>query len=399
MDRGRSPFSDAPMNQTNYLIFVQCSLGLEGTLLRELAAWGLTGKPQEGGVEVRGAWAELVRIVLMIRTAESVRVRMKSFIAREFGELIDSLKKLPFRAFLAQGTPVEVRVTCHKSRLWHSDAVAERVYTVLREHVGCVVATEADGERTQRVYARLDHDRVQIALDAGGPRMHRRGYRAHVERASLRETLAYAVAEAMLERLDLAGPEITLWDPFCGAGTLLLELAHLRAGRLAGEGRQPTLEHWRGHDAAGFAGHKRACALQAQETAERRSLHGLRLVGSDVSERALEAARGNARAAQLDSIEFKQGDIIEVAQTIPAGAAIVCNPPYGKRLADCDGVRSLIRLTRERPDLRPVVALVGGEAKRMIPQGWARAMDFQNGGLSVSVRVLGGVRGPSSRAT
>lgn len=372
------------MIQTSYLIFVQCSLGLEEVVARELAQWGLTGRVLAGGVELRAGWAELVRCGLMSRSAESVRVRLKAFVARDFEQLVDQLKKLPFRAHLGPGTPVEVRVSCHHSRLWHSDAVAERVYSVLTEHVGCARG-EANGQVTmQPVFVRVDHDEVQISLDAGGPRMHRRGYRMHVERASLRETLAYPVVEQLLGEL---GDATTIWDPFCGAGTLLLELLHWRAGRLPGERRSLSLETWRGHSEAQFAELKQGFAVEAAQAAQRRFPQVLSVIGSDRSRASLDAATKNATGAELGPVEWRLGDILDVATHIPAQTAIVCNPPYGKRLADCDGVKKLVQLTQLRPDLGPVVVLTGGEAKQIIPSKWPATLRFLNGGLQVSVRV------------
>jgi len=370
------------MIQTSYLIFVQCSVGLEEVVQRELARWGLVGRIFAGGVELRAGWPELVRCCLMSRAAESVRVRLKAFVARDFEHLVGQLKKLPFRAHLPPGTPVAVRVTCHQSRLWHSDAVAERVYGVLTQHVGCVRAGASERDEAQPVFVRLDHDEVQVSLDAGGPRMHRRGYRPHVERASLRETLAYAVVDQLMSEL---GDAPMIWDPFCGAGTLLLELLHLHAGRLAGEGRSLSLETWRGHDAEQLAQVKQDLLAQAAESA--RLLPPLAALGSDISSRALDAARTNADAAGLGPVEWRLGDILEVSKAVPPGTAVLCNPPYGKRLADCDGVKKLVQLCERRPDLGPIVVLAGGEAKQIIPSHWPATLRFQNGGLQVSVRV------------
>jgi len=371
------------MSTTNYRFFVQCSLGLEQVVRQELQAFGWECQEQEGGVELRGDWDQLVQCCLALRSADSVRVRLKAFLAFNFTDLVEQLKKLPFRAYFERGTAVEVRVTCHKSQLWHSDAVAERVYAVLEEHVGCVRGG-AEGE-PQTVYVRVHRDEVQVSLDAGGQKMHRRGYRPYVERASLRETLAFAVGSVVLEHKAAAS---AVWDPFCGAGTLLLELAHLQEGRLAGEGRRLALEQWRGHDAARFAELKQRTVELVAEQARVRFAQPLRLLGSDVSGSAVSAAKKNASSAQLEGLEWWEGDLVEVASQIPPGTAIVCNPPYGKRLSDCGGVRRLLQLVQSRADLRPVVALVGGEAKNLLPSSWQAPLHFQNGGLSVSTRVL-----------
>ena len=46
---------------------------------------------------------------------------------QSFPELRKKASRLTWEAFLSPGQPVALRVTCHKSKLYHSGAVAERV--------------------------------------------------------------------------------------------------------------------------------------------------------------------------------------------------------------------------------------------------------------------------------
>lgn len=374
------------MSTTTYRLFVQCSLGLETVLSQELASFGLKSESVEGGVELRVSPEELVRICLRSRAAESVRVRLRPFMAHNFGELEQQLKKLPFRAFFERATPVAVRVSCHKSKLWHSDAVAERALSVLREHVGCRTDEAAPEQQVQLVYLRLDNDEVQVSIDAGGLKMHQRGYRTLVERASLRETLAFALCSSALHLLP-QDQRVNVWDPFCGAGTIGLELAHIKSGRVPGEHLRLSLQSWRGHDDEEFA---RILVELRRELSESPQVVGGRIASiicSDRSERAVATARKNAELAGLAHLRFVTGDVLSVAEQIEAGTTIICNPPYGKRLSECEGVKRLVSLLHDRKDLRPVAILTGGAARDLIPKTWPAILRFKNGGLSVSVRT------------
>ena len=70
-----------------------------------------------------------------------MRVRLKPFRATRFAELERGLARLPWHAYLRVHAAPRISVTCHKSRLYHSDAVAARVRRVLQERLG-----SAEGE-------------------------------------------------------------------------------------------------------------------------------------------------------------------------------------------------------------------------------------------------------------
>jgi putative N6-adenine-specific DNA methylase len=61
------------------------------------------------------------------RLASRVVVRLAAFEARDFATLEKQAQRVPWEAVLAAGETAALSVTCRKSRLYHSDAVAERV--------------------------------------------------------------------------------------------------------------------------------------------------------------------------------------------------------------------------------------------------------------------------------
>ena len=75
-------------------------------------------------------------------------------------------------------------------------------------------------------------------------------------------------------------------------------------------------------------------------------------------------------------------------ETIPSGTWILSNPPYGERLEGAGLMKRLAQLLERRRDLRPVVLLVGGAAKRELPGAFRSAISTKNGGIDVALRVL-----------
>ena len=92
------------------------------------------------------------------------------------------------------------RVTCRKSRLYHSDAVAQRLAQAIEFRLGAASTYTAresgaddDGDerdREQLFVVRVVRDVCTVSVDSSGALLHLRGYRQAVAKAPLRETLA-----------------------------------------------------------------------------------------------------------------------------------------------------------------------------------------------------------------
>jgi putative N6-adenine-specific DNA methylase len=318
-------------------------------------------------------------------------MRLRAFEAHDFDQLKKELEKAPWRAYLGPGAPVQVKVVCHKSRLWHSGAVKERALEVLRDRAGLVPSTD---EGSHVVHLRVAEDEVIVSLEAAG-RLHRRGYRTRVEEASLRETLAAGLLHvAMAARQDQPGEgqgdtarggSLFLWDPFCGAGTIVLEALHMSQGAPIVRPEAPAFTRFRSHDPNEY---ERFLAEDRNRLSSPSALRGLRILGSDKSSRAIDAARGNYEEAGFAGGEFVVGDVETVAARVPSGAVVVTNPPYGKRLEHAGAVRKLLKVLAARPDLQPVIALVGGGAREALPKSAPALFRTKNGGIPVSARRL-----------
>lgn len=366
---------------TSYLFFLQCSVGLEDLLLDEVKALGFRGQKDQGGVSVRAPLDGLYRLCLRSRLTESIRFRIKEFEAEDFPALKKEVEKAPLRAYLAPGAPVRVKVVSHKSRLWHSGAVKQRVEEVLTGRCGLVLD---EGDDSHVVHVRVVENRVQLSLEAAGG-LHRRGYRSRVERASLRETLAAALVMASGARREHPGEDLFLWDPFCGAGTIVLEALHMSRGVPIERTESFAFTRFRNYDAEAYE------ALLSEERLVREPhfvAPVVQILGSDISESAVRAARGNYEEGLFVRGEFLVGDIEELVQRVPAGAMILTNPPYGKRLHRGGGVKKLLAVLEQRRDLRPCVALLGGEARSAVPKSAPALFRTKNGGIPVSARLL-----------
>src|SRR5580765_1501979 len=134
MPKSRSAFpsvSSPPSAAPRFQIFATTAPGLESIAAGELKSLGVKGRQEIGGVAIGGDLDRIYQANLWLRTASRVLVRLGEFHASTFYELVRRSKKLPWADFLPEKGAVEVRVTCRKSKLYHSDAVSERVLSAI----------------------------------------------------------------------------------------------------------------------------------------------------------------------------------------------------------------------------------------------------------------------------
>jgi 23S rRNA G2445 N2-methylase RlmL len=120
--------------------------------------------------------------------------------------------------------------------------------------------------------------------------------------------------------------------------------------------------------------------------------HKLMALGSDIDEKALDAARENARRLGVTSrVSWVHADFEAALSQVPRGAMVLTNPPYGKRVGRHDNLHDLYRrfekVLRARPDLRPVV-MACGLPKARLDLPWKRITRIENGGLKVTLMRL-----------
>ena len=341
--------------------FAVTAPGLKSLALQELTSFGFktaaqsqdSAEIEEGGVSFEGTKADLYRANLFLRTPSRVLVRLGTFGAKGFEELLKKAARLAWERYLTPGQPAALHVTCHKSRLYHSDAVAERVVAAIGDHLGkptpLLKPSEAEtADPPQLVVVRLVHDQCTISIDSSGELLHRRGYRLATAKAPLRETLASGMLLA--SGWDRKSP---LVDPFCGSGTIAIEAALLALGLAPGRNRRFAFMSFPGFDS-------RLWIKTLAESKVKPPRNLPLILASDRDAGAIDLARENAeRAGVSEAIEFSCRAVSAI-EPPPAPGWVITNPPYGVRLDP-------------KQDLRNLYAQFGNVLRRSCP-GWQVAI-------------------------
>jgi putative N6-adenine-specific DNA methylase len=319
-----------PLMKSDFQLFAVTTPGLEEVCAAELRSLGCTGVvPEPGGATFSGGLRELCLANLALRTASRVLVRIGRIHCRDFPTLFRKTRGLPWGRFLRPGTPLAVRASSHASRLVHTGRIAATVSEAVAHSLGGVIRDPARPE--QLILVRIDGDECLVSMDSSGELLHRRGYRTENLGAPLRETLAAGIL--MVLGWDGKTP---LLDPMCGSGTFPIEAALLAANRAPGKNRRFACMDWP-HFRPGLWE-----ALVREAEAQERPV-SVAIHGSDIDPAALEIACANARRAGVDGwIHFERKPVQELSRPTPFGL-LVCNPPYGKRLARGQDLRPLYR--------------------------------------------------------
>ena len=309
--------------------FATCPRGLEALLETELiAAGGSIVRSLPAGVLFTGDAEVEMRANLHSRIATRILRKVGFTRYRKEEHIYRAALDMPWPDWFAVTKTIAVKVGAQNSPLKSlnfitlkiKDAICDRFREETRERPS--VDTDAPNVP---VYAFLTNDAATFYLDTSGEPLFKRGYRVEASAASLKENLA-----AGLVMLSGWEPGTPLFDPMCGAGTILLEAADMALNRAPGRGRHFAFEHYRDFDAALWQ------RIKAEARAQEKPLTRLPMFGADKDRWVLDKARNNLAAAGLEkAIELRVADALSLPAPTPVGTMIT-NPPYGERLGEAE---------------------------------------------------------------
>jgi putative N6-adenine-specific DNA methylase len=328
---------------------------------------------------------------LWLRTASRVLVRVAEFRAKTFFELERSARKIEWERFVADGSGVRFRVTCRKSKLYHSGAVAQRfaeavAHRVSSATVGAAVRDDEEEAPSpgQLFVVRFLHDVCTVSADSSGELLHRRGYRQALAKAPLRETLA----AAMLLGAGWNGA-VPLADPMCGSGTIPIEAARLARRIAPGRDRRFAFLDWPETNLADW----KARVDRAREGELPRS--PVDIFGGDRDAGAIDASRANAERAGVHSDIAFQPQPISALSAADGSGLMISNPPYGTRVGERDRLRNLYAqlgnvVRQKRPEWTLALLLSDRQLEAQVGLPFRDVFDTRNGGIPVRLVMAPG---------
>ena len=265
----------------------------------------------------------------------------------------------------ATSNSIHIHVTCKHSRLYHSDAIAERLYNVITQSMPQSEANSSGAPIPQNFYVDFLDDRCTIWLDLAGEELYKRGFKRFVNDAPLKETIAAGMLFEAIHLMDpistsclqddasgAPAPHILPPTSFClldlmsGSGTFSLEAACIANKIIPGICRDFALKHQPAFKEATWNFITRS-VTQNETKGPVKSCKAFttveKILTSDISERAVSIIKHNIECSPLASVsptpilprhyDFFNYTANEIADACgEASPILVLNPPYGKRL-------------------------------------------------------------------
>ncbi|MBQ6388984.1 MAG: class I SAM-dependent RNA methyltransferase [Mogibacterium sp.] len=318
------------------------TFGLEAVVRREIEALGYKIiRTEDGRVTYMGDERAIVRSNLWLRSADRVYIRMGEFTAREFEELFQQTKGIPWEDIIPADGSFPVVGGSVKSVLHSVPACQSIIKKAVVSRLADFYCTERLPETGAEYRIRFiaHKDSFLMLLDTSGAGLHKRGYRVSDVAAPIKETLA-----ASLVQLSFYNKDRVLVDPCCGSGTIPIEAAMIARNIAPGLSRDFASMKWDMIPDEIWREEKRLAFEAADFDTE------LSITAMDIDKRAVRAAKANAEeAGVIDDIDFICMDMTQwqPGEGIPKGVqagehgVVISNLPYGVRIGDDKSIRKL----------------------------------------------------------
>lgn len=312
---------------TTFNFFCPCPRGLEPILGNELygiGAQNIVIKP--GGASFAGDFHMAYKVNLESRVASRVLWEIHSGIYKNEETLYQVALGLPWTEWFDPMLSIRVKITAIHSPLKSLDFTTLRIKDAVcdhfRKHTGKRPNVDTHAPDI-RIHVFLEKTNYVMYIDTSGDALYKRGFRKEMVKTPVRENLAAGI-------LILSGwsPEMTLLDPMCGGGTLLIEAGMMALNIAPGLRRRFAFEKLKNFSAQSWNRIKTDAVDRQKLDAE------VSIYGSDLYGDVLKIARTNLTAAGLENVvQLKQANILEVSAPTEEGI-LVTNPPYGERMGE-----------------------------------------------------------------
>ena len=326
-----------------YLCYASAAFGIEGLVADELRRLGFPDvKAENGGVRFTAKPEEIFFCNLKLHFCDRVFILAAERKCTSFEDLYQLVASVPWQEYISGDESILISAKCARSTLMSprdcQSITKKSIIDCLRKSTGRSVFPENGSPFP--VLVSIHSDLARILINTSGEALSRRGYRTWNGEAPLRETLA-----AALVRLSPWKPDMMLYDPCCGTGTILIEAAFMASGIVPGIRRNFAMELFAPFRSLPFDSLRQSAAEESIPDAV------FSISGSDIDPEAVKLAVRHIRQAHLEGkVHVEVKPLQEVMLSSHKGV-FICNPPYGERLSDQKTCRLLyhdLRTLKER---------------------------------------------------
>lgn len=307
--------------------FAQITGGLEESGAQELEDCGASSaRPAFRGIFFEADKATLYRINYTGRLITRVLAPLVKFQCHSTRYLYNKASQIDWSRLFTVNQTFAIFSNVANSRIRHSQYAGLKLKDAIVDYFRDHFQQRPNIEKTNPdiwISLHIENDWATISFDTSNGSLHRRGYRKESVEAPMQETVAAAII-----RMSQWNGEKPLYDPMCGAGTLLTEAVMSYCQIPAGYLRKKFgFENLPDFDSNIWQ------TIKKEADKKIRSIQGNLVSGSDISKQAIDAANMNISTLPVNNhIRMNIMDFNEIENL--EDIVIVCNPPYGIRLGD-----------------------------------------------------------------
>lgn len=309
-----------------------CLFGLEKLVGEEIDSLGGTRLATiDGRVYFRAPMSALPRFNIGLRFAERVLLEVGQCPAPDFDTLFEGVKAMPWENYIGKNDAFPVKGHSIKSKLFSLPDCQKIIKKATATRLGGVYGLHflpETGIKFQIEFF-IFKDVASLMIDTSGVPLHKRGYRPVSTEAPLRETLAAALVKLARPRED-----VLLWDPMCGSGTIPTEAALMMTNTAPGLRRSFAAEDYPW------------LPTETWEQARDDAMDAItdttfEAYASDIDPNAVAIATETVRRAGVaKQVKVFCRDALTITTEGRRGT-VICNPPYGERLATIEEAEAL----------------------------------------------------------
>lgn len=313
-------------NNDSFTMQAKTFYGLEDVLVQELKQLGASQIVKKNrAVEFLGDLGFLYKANYSLRTALKILVPIHHFKAKNETIFEKEINKIPWENYFFNSQSFAIDATVYSDYFKHSQYIMLKMKDGIVDRFRKKFGKRPDIERFNpdiKFHLHISNQEVTISLDSSGYPLFKRGYRKSHFEAPINEVLAAGL-------LNLAGwdGKGNFLDPMCGSGTLLVEAAMIALNMPPQLYRkQFGFMNWKNFDLELFNKIKDTRINRIKDFSGK-------IIGYDISDKALVSAKNNIEAADLSEfIELKNQDFF-TSQKELFPLLVVFNPPYDERLS------------------------------------------------------------------
>lgn len=309
----------------NFEIKVTTFFGLEEILAQELQKLGGQKiEPFKRGVSVTGDIGFLYKANLCLHTALKVLVPVCKFRADSEIELYEQTKRIEWEKFLDTTDSLMIEAVTNSEIFTHSLFVAQKMKDGIVDRFRDKTGKRPDVDLlrpTVKFYVHIYKNEVSVHLDSSGDPLYKRGYRADINEAPMKEVLA-----AGLVRLAGWEKHQLLVDGMCGAGTIAIEAALWANNIPPGYYRNDFgFMRWRNFD-------EKLYDTIFDSSISKIGEDKVQIIANDIDAPTLKKAKGNTINAKVDDVITCTNESFFDLVPPKQSGVVILNPPYGERL-------------------------------------------------------------------